>query len=47
MISRMWTRTEILRVKRKSDIKRKDVHYPAEKEANGFHSHHGNRAFCP
>ncbi|CAM4614058.1 unnamed protein product [Leuciscus chuanchicus] len=33
----MWTRTEMLRVKRKSDIKRKEVHYPAEKEANGFH----------
>ncbi|XP_067243141.1 transcription factor Sox-3 isoform X2 [Chanodichthys erythropterus] len=47
MISRTWTRTEMLRVKRKSDIKRKEVHYPAEKEANGFHSHHGNRAFSP
>lgn len=26
----------------KSDTQRREVHYSAEKETNGFHSRHGN-----
>lgn len=29
----------------KSDTQRREVHYSAEKETNGFHSRHGNWSF--
>lgn len=29
----------------KSDTQRREVHYSAEKETNGFHGRHGNRPF--